>query len=98
MAVLPTDGMLTLLRERGRLMLAGNGQFFEGLDYLPELGFLHFYGDSGLNQETSRLIVAEPEVLELLRAYFRRKAQLFSELELPTDAEVLAYMTTHINI
>ena len=94
----PTEGILDFVRRRERLMLAGNGQHFEGLDYIAGMGFLHFFGDSGLNEETSRNIIADAAVLDLVREYFRRKARIFSELDLPTDADVLAYMTANPNI
>lgn len=94
----PSEGILELLRQRGRLMLAGNGQYFEGLDYIAGMGFLRFFGDTGLNEETSRNVIPDAAVLDLVREYFRRKARIFSELDLPTDADVLAYMTTNPNI
>ena len=79
-------------------MLAGNGQHFEGLDYIAGMGFLHFFGDTGLNEETSRNAIEDATVLDLVREYFRRKARIFSELDLPTDTDVLAYMTANPNI
>lgn len=94
----PSEGILEFLRQRGRLMLAGNGQHFEGLDYIAGMGFLHFFGDTGLNEETSRNAIEDATVLDLVREYFRRKARIFSELDLPTDTDVLAYMTANPNI
>lgn len=94
----PTEAILELLRKRERLMLAGNGQHFEGLDYIAGLGFLHFFGDTGLNEETARDVIDDSAVLDIVREYFRRKARVFSEIDLPTDTDVLAYVTTHPNI
>ena len=89
----PTQGILDQVRQRGRLWLAGNGQYFEGIDYVASAGFLHFFGDSGLNEETARDVIGDAKVLELVRAYVRRQAAPLHELA--TDADVLAYMVAN---
>jgi hypothetical protein len=71
----PRDVVLGLLRNRGRVMLEGNREYFDGIDYVPPNEFIKFGGDSMTNTEEYRYQINEQEAyLLLLLAYWRSKA------------------------
>ena len=85
-------GLLDEVRQTGRLMMAGNGQYFEGIDHLPAIGFIYFYGETPTNQETVRDRIDDSRALELIRRYCDDHLKVPGALTSPSDAEALVYL------
>lgn len=94
MTVQPKDVLLGWLRERGQVILTGNREYFDCIDFVPPERFVRYGGDSVTNREEYRHDIDEQEAYLLLLRYWRDEATRFGGPELVTEWEVAEYVTT----
>ena len=94
MTAQPKNVLLGWLRERGQVILAGNREYFDCIDFVPPDRFVHYGGDSVTNEEEYRHDIDEQEAYLLLLRYWRDEAARFGGRVLVTEQDVAEYVKT----
>ncbi|MFL5730476.1 MAG: hypothetical protein ACJ75J_13395 [Cytophagaceae bacterium] len=89
--------IINLIRKSGGMMLAGNREFYEGLEIKNE-EFILYGGDTVSNTEEYRHRISDEEALEKICNYYRDKAYIFGSNKVLTPEEIYAYMIKNLNI
>lgn len=92
MTAQPKDVLLGWLRGRGQVILAGNREYFDCIDFMPPDRFIRYGGDSMTNEEECRHEIDEQEAYLLLLRYWRDESTRFGGPELPTEESVAEYV------
>lgn len=85
------DILLDIARRAGRFMLAGNREYFAGLDFKEGEGFQHFGGDSLNNQEEYRHRISDEQAYQLLLDYWRGHGITWGNKRFDSDEQVAAH-------
>jgi hypothetical protein len=68
--------ILDLIKAKGKLILAGNREYFEVIEYVGG-NFINYGGDTVANTEEYREIIPDEKALDKICYYYRGKAKIF---------------------
>jgi hypothetical protein len=91
------DQILDWLRKKGSITIEGNKEYYVIIDY-SKSKFIYRFGDTVLNEDTEVKEMNEIEILEYIKGYFVRKAQVFHQKKLRNNEEVWNYIQENPNI
>jgi hypothetical protein len=83
--------ILQIIKDKNSLILAGNREYYEILDYARGQFVLHG-GDTLSNQEEYRHLISEEEALEKICNYYRNRSFTYPNYTINSREEILAYM------
>jgi hypothetical protein len=89
--------ILDLIKAKGQLILAGNREYFDVIEYVGG-NFINYGGDTVANQEEYREIIPEEKALDKICYYYRDKAKIFGNKDLPALEDVYNYMRENLSI
>jgi hypothetical protein len=89
--------ILDLIKAKGKLILAGNREYFDIIEYTGG-NFINYGGDTVANQEEYRGIITQEKALDKICYYYRDKAKILGNKDLPALEDVYNYMRQNLSI
>lgn len=86
--------ILNWLQKRGSITIEKNSEYYVIIDYVKNK-FMYRFGDSELQKDAEVKEMHEMEILEYIRGYFVRKAQVEHKIRLRNSDEVWDYIVKH---
>ena len=91
------EQILDWLRKKGSITIEKNDEYYVVIDYVKSK-FIYRFGDSEHGKDTEVKEMHEVEILEYIRGYFVRKAQVIHQKKLRSSEEVWNYIQENPNI
>jgi len=91
------EQILDWLRKKGSITIEGNKEYYVIIDYAKGK-FIYRFGDTILNEDTEVKEMHEIEILEYIKGYFVRNAQVFQQKKLRSYEEVWDYIKENPNV